>query len=209
MRHTRQPLICGCPFAILLNTLENRTPLAKLAVFRIRRRANRFALREVRLLPSRGGPGSGCGWHGVSDLAWRPQAVVHSLHSLQTFRVRGIPRFDLFFVLALSFFPLHSKKPVISHIFFGIHRPHFPECWYTRPPDPVLTPFWSGAIVTSLAGEPTSPRPGDRGQTAESSAVVCRRPVEPAPGNAGEGTQFTSLLSSIPRGDSKQNSRTL
>jgi hypothetical protein len=36
---------------------------------------------------------------------------------------------------------------------------------------------------------------GNRGQTAESSAVVCGRPIEPAPGNAGEGRQ--SCLSSI------------
>jgi hypothetical protein len=40
-----------------------------------------------------------------------------------------------------------------------------------------------------LAGEPTSPPQNQGGQTAESSAVVCGRPIEPAPGNAGEGTK--------------------
>ena len=41
-----------------------------------------------------------------------------------------------------------------------------------------IVPFYRGA---------NQPGSKSRGQTAESSALVCRRPVEPAPGNAGEG----------------------
>jgi hypothetical protein len=49
-----------------------------------------------------------------------------------------------------------------------------------------LTPQLFGRILLPQAGEPTRSEVF-LGQMAESSAVVCGRPVEPAPDNAGEG----------------------